>query len=122
MNEFIKLIITNAVQLVVKALKFIPGLTKEEFDAALDEAAVQIVNAKTEYDKATEEDTVTVVEGMVKDGLEITKAALDAAGNHKADTWLQMGIDFLDNLGPEAKHPIAAGIKSWFQNTFKKKD
>ena len=121
MNEFVKIIITNAVALVVKALNFIPNLTKEEFDAAVDEATAQLQTAKAEFSEAKTEDVLTVAASMVDNGLEITKAALDAAGKHEADKWLDMAEAIVVNLETNNGHPIAAAIKAWFQKTFQKK-
>ena len=121
MNKFVLIIITCAVSLLVKALKFIPGLTEADVDAAITEAKTQLDNAKATFAEVQSEDTLTVVVSMVDDALTLTQAALDAKGETKYDGYFATGIAFLSNLSGNVDHPIAVAIKTWFQKTFGKK-
>lgn len=121
MNPFVKTITGNSVELAVKGLKFIPGLSKEEFEEALSEIQEQLENAKATYEEATTQSTEATIVSMVHDGLEIAHAACDAAGATKADKFFEMGEAVLANFEENPEHPYAAAIKAWFQKTFGKK-
>lgn len=120
MNKFIAIIITNAVALITGALKFIPNLTADLYNSAIDEIVTQLQASKAEFTAEATEATPEVIEGMTINALEIVQAGLDSKGDTKYDKWIEEGISFLEKIEAGAG-TLLAGIKTWFQATFQKK-
>ena len=85
MNQFISNIINYGVKLIVQALTFIPNLTKEVFDEAIDLAIAQLQSAKDTFAVAESQTVAQKGEAMIYNALEVAQNSCDAAGDTKAD-------------------------------------
>lgn len=118
MNKFITIIITSLVAMVIGALKFVKGITQDQFNAAIDEIVLQLQAAKAEFNTEQTETVEQVVEEMVVNALTGVQAGLDSQGDTKYDNYFEEGEDYLGNLAKNPTHPIVAALKTAWQKLF----
>lgn len=114
MNQFATNIITSGNSLVTKGLTFIPNLTQAEYDEAIDLAVSNLQASKSTFATAANEDVAAKVEGMVFDGLEVCKNAVDSTGDTKFDTYFEIA-ESVDTQIEAGSFNFISAISAWFK-------
>lgn len=87
MNQFIQNIIDYSVKLLVQALTFIPNLTQDVFNEAIDYGITKLQSAKETFQVASTQTVAQKGEAMLDNALHIAQNSCDAAGDTKGDTF-----------------------------------
>ena len=112
MNQFIQNIINYGVKLIVQALTFIPNLTKEIFDEAIDLAIAQLTAAKETFAVAEAQTVAQKGEAMVYNALEVAQNSCDAAGDTKGDTIFAI-LETVDTEIEDGTFNVFKAIGAW---------